>query len=167
MDDEPTPAPAEALVGRDELDEDDEMVLSGADLVVGPGERPAATFPFRFTPPYRVAAALFGVTPARAAVTVGAGQLEVRYGPWRIVTDLANVAGVEETGPYALLKTIGPAHVSVADRGVTFASNPDRGLCIRLVRPVPGVEPTGRVRHPAVTVTVADTAGLAAALAPG
>jgi hypothetical protein len=33
MDDEPQPMPAEALVGKDELDEDDEMVLSADDLV--------------------------------------------------------------------------------------------------------------------------------------
>jgi hypothetical protein len=29
MDDEPTPVPAEELVGKDELDEDDEMVPPG------------------------------------------------------------------------------------------------------------------------------------------
>jgi hypothetical protein len=33
MEDEPTPVPAEELVGKDELDEDDEMVLSADDLV--------------------------------------------------------------------------------------------------------------------------------------
>jgi hypothetical protein len=33
MEDEPTPVPAENLVGKDELDEDDEMVLAGDDLV--------------------------------------------------------------------------------------------------------------------------------------
>jgi len=36
MDDEPTPVPAEELVGKDELDEDDEMDLSGDDLVADP-----------------------------------------------------------------------------------------------------------------------------------
>jgi hypothetical protein len=164
MESEPRPRPPEALVGRDELDEDDEMVLSGDDLVAGEAPSPARSFPFRFTPPYRAAAALFGVTPARAAVTVAGGRLDVRYGPWRLTTGLANVAAVEETGPYGVLRTIGPAHVSLADRGLTFASNPDRGLCIRFAEPVAGIEPTGRVRHPAVTVTVADPAGLRAAL---
>jgi hypothetical protein len=33
MDDELQPVPAEELVGKDELDEDDEMVLSADDLV--------------------------------------------------------------------------------------------------------------------------------------
>jgi hypothetical protein len=32
MEDEPEPVPAETLVGKDELDEDDEMELSADDL---------------------------------------------------------------------------------------------------------------------------------------
>ncbi|HET9771307.1 MAG TPA: hypothetical protein VFS16_10490 [Acidimicrobiia bacterium] len=178
MDEQATPVEPEMLVGKDELDEDDEMDLSGADLVVEPGEAGSlgpdllggtedplcVTFPFRFTPEYRAAAALFGVTPVRAGVTVGAGRLEARYGPWCVVTDLANVAGTDETGPYGRLKTIGPAHLSFADRGLTFASNPERGLCIRFHEPVPGIEPTGRLRHPALTVTVSDVPGLARAI---
>jgi hypothetical protein len=164
MDEQPVPVDAETLVGKDELDEDDEMVLSGDDLVVEVDEPLCVTFPFWFSPLYRAAAGMFGVSPIRAGVTVGAGRLEARYGPWRVTTDLTNVAGAEETGPYSVLKTIGPAHLSVSDRGLTFASNPERGLCIRFHRPVPGLEPTGRLLHPALTVTVADLAGLAKAL---
>jgi hypothetical protein len=80
-------------------------------------------------------------------------------------TDLSNVAGTDETGPYTPVRTIGPAHLSLADRGITFASNPDRGLCIRFHEPVAGIEPTGRLRHPALTVTVSDVPGLARAIA--
>jgi hypothetical protein len=65
------------------------------------------------------------------------------------------------TGPYSLIKTIGPAHLSFADRGLTFATNSERGLCIRFATPVRGLDPLGLVRHPAVTVTVADCDGLA------
>jgi hypothetical protein len=36
MDEKPTPVPAEQLVGKDELDEDDEMELDADDLVDGP-----------------------------------------------------------------------------------------------------------------------------------
>lgn len=36
MEDQPTPVPAEELVGKDELDEDDEMVLDADDLVDEP-----------------------------------------------------------------------------------------------------------------------------------
>lgn len=123
-------------------------------------------FPFAFEGPYRAAARPFGVTPGNAAVEVGDELLEARFGPWRVRTPLSNVAGATATGPYRLLATIGPAHLSLVDRGLTFATNASRGLCIRFVDPVPGLEPTGRLRHPALTVTVADLDGLAAALVP-
>ncbi|MDP9443573.1 MAG: hypothetical protein M3P83_04155 [Actinomycetota bacterium] len=122
-------------------------------------------FPFRFTPVYRLPALAFGITPWTASVRVSEVELQVRFGPWRLVTARANVAGGEETGGFAFLKTAGPVHVSLADRGVTFATNSEHGLCVRFSEPVPVVDPTGRLlRHPAATVTVADPAGLAAAL---
>ncbi|MDQ4031696.1 MAG: hypothetical protein M3332_05280 [Actinomycetota bacterium] len=46
-----------------------------------------------------------------------------------------------------------------------MATNGARGLCITFREPVRGIEPTGILRHPAVTVTVADSQGLAAVLA--
>jgi len=88
-----------------------------------------------------------------------------RYGFWRLETEVANIAGTEVTGPYRLLTTIGPARLSLADRGLTFASNRRRGLCVRFHRPVAGLEPTGRLRHRGLTVTVADVDALAGALA--
>lgn len=123
------------------------------------------TFEFDFDPLYRAAGLPFGVTPATARVELQDGRLVARFGLWRVSTDVANMEGTEVTGPYGTLKTIGPAHLSVADRGLTFATNPRRGLCIRFREPVPGIEPTGRLRHPGLTVTVADPEGLAAALA--
>ena len=128
---------------------------------------PGRTFDFDFDPLYRAVALAFGVTPARTGVDVGGGRLVARYGPWRLSTELDNVAGTEVSGPYRTLTTIGPAHLSLADKGLTFSSNPRRGLCIRFKEPVPGIEPTGRLRHPGLTVTVADVDGLAAALAAG
>ena len=125
------------------------------------------TFDFDFNPLYRAVALLFGITPGRAGVDVEGGRFVARFGPWRLSTDVANVAGTEVTGPYRTLTTIGPAHLSLADRGLTFSSNDRRGLCIRFREPVPGLEPTGRLRHPGLTVTVADVEGLASALAAG
>ena len=127
-----------------------------------PGKR---TFDFAFEPLYRAVALPFGITPGRAGVDVEGGRLLARFGPWRLSTDVANVAGTEVTGPYRTLTTIGPAHLSLSDRGLTFSTNGRRGLCIRFKEPVPGLEPTGRLRHPGLTVTVADVDGLAAALA--
>lgn len=124
-------------------------------------------FPFRFTPIYRAAGLPFGVTSVTAGVQVGSTQLRIRFGPWLVRTRLSNVVSTAITGPYALLKTAGPAHLSFADRGMTCATNSERGLCIRFAEPVRGLEPFGVLRHPAVTVTVEDCDGLAKFLMPG
>lgn len=124
-----------------------------------------ADFEFRFDPTYRRLAAPFGVRPSTCRVQVTDAQLDARFGPWRVRTPLANVSGSERTGPYTRPKTIGPAHLSMADRGITFATNPDAGLCIRFVEPVTGIDPFRLIRHPGLTVTVADIDGLAQLLA--
>lgn len=126
--------------------------------------RAVATFPFRFTTPYRIAGLPFGVTPGSTAVEVTADELRIRFGPWKLRTPLSNVEEWTETGPYQFVKTAGPAHLSLADRGLTCATNGDRGLCIAFRAPVPGIDPFGRIRHPAVTVTVTEPAALASAL---
>jgi hypothetical protein len=123
-------------------------------------------FAFRFAAAYRLPALLFGVTSTTSGVWVDETTLRIRFGPWRLQTPLTNVVSTTYTGPYAVIKTIGPAHLSLADRGLTYATNNQRGLCIRFAQPVPGIEPLGLLRHPAVTVTVADCHGLAKALNP-
>jgi len=115
---------------------------------------------FRWTTLYRVAAAPFGVTPANSHVRLSDDELGIRFGPWTLRTPLENIGGCEVTGGYAVPKTAGPAHLSLADRGVTFATNPHRGLCIRFREPVPAIDPLGRIRHPAATVTVEDVDAL-------
>jgi hypothetical protein len=125
------------------------------------------TFDFSFDLVHRAFGLPFGITPRTAGVEVEGDRLLARFGLWRLSTSLDNVEGTEVTGPYSPFKTIGPAHLSVADRGLTFATNARRGLCIRFREPVPAIEPTGRLRHPGLTVTVADVDGLAAALAAG
>lgn len=121
-------------------------------------------FPFRFAAAYQLPGLLFGVTSATAGVWIDDTVLRIRFGPWRVRTPLTNVISTVHTGPYSLIKTIGPAHLSFADRGLTCATNSERGLCIRFATPVRGLDPFGLVRHPAVTVTVADCDGLATML---
>ena len=123
------------------------------------------TFDFAFDALHRAFGLPLGITPGTTRVEVDGDRLVARFGLWRLSTPLDNVEGTEVTGPYSPFKTIGPAHLSVADRGLTFSTNSRRGLCIRFRQPVPGIEPTGRLRHPGLTVTVADVDGLAAALA--
>ncbi|UDY37483.1 Rho termination factor N-terminal domain-containing protein [Dermatobacter hominis] len=118
-------------------------------------------FPFRFHPAFRVAVAPLGVQPSSARVVVADDALVARFGPWVVRTALDNVAGAEVGGPYAWPKVIGPPHLSFADRGLTFATNPERGVCIRFHRSVRGIDPLGWLRHPSLTVTVADAPALA------
>lgn len=122
-------------------------------------------FPFAFTAAYRRAGRPFGVTPARAWVDVGATELHARFGRWRLTTPLANITRTTVTGPYAFLKTAGPAHLGWTDLGLTFATNGDRGLLICFRDRVPGMDPFGVLRHGELTVTVEDVDGLAALLA--
>lgn len=121
-------------------------------------------FPFRFAATYRLPALLFGVTRRTAEVCVNEKMLRISFGPWRVRTPLTNVVSTARTGPFSLIKTMGPARLSFADRGLTCATNSERGLCIRFAEPVRGLDPFGLLRHPAVTVTVADCDSLAKAL---
>jgi len=126
---------------------------------------PAPTrFGFRFAESYRRPARLFGIDPASAYVDLSDKALDARFGRWRVRTPLANVTGVEVTGPYAYLKTAGPARLAITDRGLTFATNGDRGVLILFRTPVRGLDPLGVLRHPELTVTVEDVDGFAARL---
>ena len=127
----------------------------------------AERFEFAFARAYRLPALAVGVTPATAHVHVAEGRLRVRFGPWRLETGLDNVSGHELTGDFALLRTAGPPRLSFSDRGVSFCTNGDRALCVRFAEPVRALDPTGRLRHPGATLTVADPQGLARALDRG
>ena len=121
-------------------------------------------FPFRFATSYRLPALAVGVTPMTAYVEVDEVELRVRFGPWRLRTELTNLDGAERTGEFSFVKTAGPPHLSFADRGVTFATNGEDAVCVRFHEPVTVLDPTGRVRHPGATLTVADPAALLATL---
>jgi hypothetical protein len=116
----------------------------------------ATRFPFRFERRLVPFSLAFGVTPRTAWVEVDDEDLRVRFGPWRLVTPRRNIVDGQLTGPYSFAKVAGPAHLSFADRGVTFATTTERGVCFTLREPVPGIAPFGRLPHPGVTVTVAD-----------
>ena len=120
-----------------------------------------AQFHFRFQVPFRLAGLPFGVRPDTTRVEVSGDEFVVHFGPWCVRTELSNVVSAAVTGPYSWPKVIGPAHLSLADRGLTFATNSDEGVCVRFDRPVAGMDPWGQLRHPAVTVTVHDAAALA------
>lgn len=124
----------------------------------------AERFDFAFAPTYRPLARVFGISPASAWVEIGEDELDARFGPWRVSTPLENIIGVAITGPYAFLKTVGPARLAITDRWLTFATNGERGVLISFATPVRGLDPLGLVRHAELTVTVSDTDRLAALL---
>jgi hypothetical protein len=130
-------------------------------------ERPARRFGFRFEPLLVPVAAVVGVRPSTAAVEVGEREVVVRFGPWTMRFPRADVVSAEVTGPYHLLKIAGPPRLSLRDRGVTFATNREAGVCIRLRHPRPALDPLGLLRHPGLTVTVDDPEGLCELLSPG
>ena len=141
-------------------------------LVAEPGGGGAAeaaveevrAFDFAFAPSYAAAGRAFGITPATATVEVGPQWLYVAYGPWRLVTPVDNVASAELTGGFTWLKTAGPPHLSLEDRGISFTTNGDRALCLTFHEPVPSIDPTATITHPAATISVADPEALAEAL---
>lgn len=116
---------------------------------------PVERFEFAWAEPYRRAAARFGVRPSNAWVEVGETELDAHFGHWRLHTPLSNITATAVTGPYRFFKTAGPARLAITDRGLTFATNGERGVLISFATKVPGIDPLGLIRHPELTVTVA------------
>lgn len=125
-----------------------------------PSESTAERFEFAFDRRLARPLSLLGVRPDTCCLLLGPSSLEARFGPWTVRTSLDNIAGAEITGPFSVWKVYG-ARMSLADRGLTFGTSREQGICIRFHRPVRGIEPTGLLRHPGLTLTVADPAAVA------
>jgi hypothetical protein len=97
---------------------------------------------------------LFAVNPRTAYLLIDDGALIAHFGRWTLTTTLDNIVDATITGPYRLWRVAGPARLSLADRGLTFATTTRTGLCLTFRSPVPGIDPLGIVRHPNLTVTV-------------
>jgi hypothetical protein len=121
-------------------------------------------FAFRFDARYLLAGAAFGISPWTAWVRVTGSECIVRFGPWSVRTPRTNIASWERSGPYGYLRTMGPARLSLSDRGATFATNHDAGLCLRFERPQSILLPGGLIKSPGLTVTVAEVDRLDEAL---
>lgn len=122
------------------------------------------TFEFAFEPRYKGLLRVLGVTPDTTLVTVTDDEFRVRFGGWKLVTPLANCTRTCLTGNYRWYKAIG-ARGSFKDRGVTFGTSTERGVCVLFAEPVPALVPGNLLKHPGCTVTVEDGEGLRAALA--
>jgi hypothetical protein len=121
-------------------------------------------FRFAFDDRFRLPLAAIGVTPRTAFVSLTADdRLVARFGPWTCETPLANVTSVQRTGPYRWWRAIG-TRLSFTDRGATFGSTTAGGVCLCFAEPVPALDALGLLRHPGLTVTVADLDGFVAAV---
>ncbi len=112
-------------------------------------------FAFAFEARFRPLLALIGVTPGTAHVTLTPERLVARFGPWSFDTPTDNVVQVCRTGPYRWYTAIGPRG-SFVDRGLTFGTTTEGGVCVLLREPVPALVPVGALRHPGITLTLAE-----------
>ncbi len=118
--------------------------------------RSGTSYAFAFERPLDRWARLFAVVPTRCYVHVDEDGFEAVFGLWRVATVWSNVVDIERTGPYTAWRVAGPAHLSLADRGITMAATTRGGACLRFREPVPGIEPLGLVKHPGITLGVDD-----------
>lgn len=104
----------------------------------------------------------FGLRPSRDGVTLtDDGRFVATFGFCRLQTPLANVDGAHVTRGYRWWTAVG-VRQSFVDDGLTFGTNRNAGVCVHFKEKV-RASPPGR-RHSALTVTVADLAGLVRAL---
>ena len=104
---------------------------------------------------------LFGVRPGNAYVDLGDEELDAHFGFFRIRTPTSNLASWRIEGPWLWITAIG-VRMSIRHRDVTFGGTNRGGVRIDFREPVRGL---GRLRIPAVYLTVEDLEGLADALA--
>ncbi|TDC68697.1 hypothetical protein E1200_10855 [Actinomadura sp. GC306] len=121
-----------------------------------PSQADAERYEFAFDERLRRPLSLLGIRPDTCHALITASRLVVRFGPWTVRSPLENIAGAEVTGPYAAWKATG-VRISWADRGLTLGTSAAQGVCIRFHKPIRGAEPTGLLRHPGLTLTLADS----------
>lgn len=120
-----------------------------------------AFFPYRFDARYAPLWVPLAAWPGRDGVTLTEDGFRATFGVLKLETALDNVIGGHVTEGYRWYKAIG-ARLSRVDDGLTFGTNAERGVCVHFRDPVPRV--IGFKPHSALTVTVADCAGLVQAI---
>jgi hypothetical protein len=117
-------------------------------------------FPIRLGARSRPLLRLFGVGgPTDAWVDLGDDSLEARFGRFRATTPLSNIAGWRIEGPWLWITAIG-VRMSVRHGDITFGGSHRGGVRLDFRERVP----VGRLRVPALYVTVDDLEGFAVAL---
>lgn len=119
---------------------------------------PVQRFPIRLGARSRPFLRLFGARDDNAYVELN-GELDARFGRFRVRTPIANLASWRIEGPWLWVTAIG-VRTSVRHRDVTFGGNHAGGVRMDFREPVK----FGFLHIPALYVTVGDMEGLAAAL---
>ena len=119
-------------------------------------------FPYRYDPRLAPIWLLFRWPGEQGVTLTEDGRFVARYGPLRVEAPLSSVSGAHVTGPYRWWTAVGP-RLSLVDDVLTFGTNAHAGVCIHFEPRIHRV--IGLRDHSALTVTVADTEGLVAALA--
>jgi hypothetical protein len=115
-------------------------------------------FPIRIGRRSRPLLRLFGVRDGNAYVDLN-GELDARFGFYRLSTPVSNIASWRIEGPWLWITAIG-VRTSIRHRDVTFGGSPRGGVRIDFKERVR----FGFLQVPALYVTVEDLEGLAAAL---
>jgi hypothetical protein len=115
-------------------------------------------FPIRVGRRSRLLLRLFGVRDGNAYVDLD-GELDARFGFYRVQTPMNNIASWRIEGPWLWITAIG-VRTSIRHRDVTFGGSPRGGVRVDFKDPVRFLF----FRIPALYVTVEDLDGLAAAL---
>lgn len=124
---------------------------------------PAQTFAYAFDPRFRGFLRVLGVRPGNSRVIVDDEYFDARFGRWRLKTPVSNLKDVQVTRDYRWFKAIGPRG-SAVDRGATFGTNTEAGVCVCFQEPVGALISKDILRHRGLTVTVADIDGLVEAV---
>ena len=119
------------------------------------------TFPYRLDNRWFALFKVLGVSEGDGVELTAADGFVATYGRLRIVTPLDNIVTTEVTGPHRWWTAVG-VRLSMADDGITFGTNHDRGLCIEFAERIPRV--MGLRKHSSLWVSVADPEGLAGAI---
>ncbi len=118
---------------------------------------PDRFFPYRLDQRYRPLLIALRVSDRDGVTLTDDGRFIATYGPKTLETTIDNIDHTDIAGPYRWWTSVG-LRLSLADDGLTMGTNPTAGLCVGFVERVPKV--IGLKDHSALTVTVADPAGL-------
>ena len=121
---------------------------------------PIKRFPYRLDKRWAPLFFVLGVD-GEDGVEVSDDALVATYGRFRVETPLDNIDRTVVTGPHRWYTAVG-LRLSLTDDGLTFGTNHISGLSISFVDKIPRV--VGWKDHSMLWVSVADPAGLAAAI---